>query len=239
MKTNLQQTRRGFTLVELLVVIVIIASLAALSSPLVFRQVKRAAEAQALSNARQIGFALFEFQNDYGSYPSAATLTQLNEVFPSETIRGAAGTDSNGYFKQLFQAGLSQSEEIFFAKAQGVLKPDGDISTDARALAAGEVGFGYILDGVEGLSTAGNPSRPVIATPLAVGSTTEFDGDPFNKKAVVLRIDNSALSVNIRVPAGSTENKGAAILGGQDLLSSTNPIWSGGSPGIRAQLKKK
>jgi prepilin-type N-terminal cleavage/methylation domain-containing protein len=234
MKTNIK-VKRGFTLVELLVVIVIIAALAALSSPMVFRQVKRAAEAQALSNARQIGIALFEFQDDYGTYPSAATLLQVQEAFPDETIKGAAGTDSNGFFKQLFQVGLTQSEDIFFAKAKGIVKPDGDISTSAKALGPGEVGFGYILDG---LGTAGNPSRPVIATPLVQDSITEFDGDPFNRKAVVLRIDNSVISVNIRVASGSTVNKGPAIIGGQSLLGASNPIWNGGAPEIKGPLKK-
>lgn len=67
MKTNVK-TRRGFTLVELLVVIVIIASLAGLTAPMVIRQRKKADQTEATNNARQIGLALLEFENDYGSY---------------------------------------------------------------------------------------------------------------------------------------------------------------------------
>ena len=67
MKTNVQTTRRGFTLVELLVVIVIIASLAGLTAPMVIRQRKKADQTEAVSNSRQIGIAMLEFDNDYGS----------------------------------------------------------------------------------------------------------------------------------------------------------------------------
>jgi prepilin-type N-terminal cleavage/methylation domain-containing protein len=237
MKTNVQQTRRGFTLVELLVVIVIIASLAGLTAPMVIRQRKKADQTEATNNARQIGLAMLEFENDYGSYPSAATLEQINESFADSQIKGQAGNDSNGFFKQLFQAGLTQSEAMFYAKAKGTIKPDGDISSDANALEAGEVGFGYILDGVNGLSSAGNPARAVVATPVADGSTTLFDGDPFDRKAVILRIDNSVSSVNIRVGTNA-DNQGPAIVGGQDLLSSTNPVWGSGTPTLVAPLKR-
>jgi prepilin-type N-terminal cleavage/methylation domain-containing protein len=235
MKTNVQTTRRGFTLVELLVVIVIIASLAGLTAPMVIRQRKKADQTEAVSNARQIGIAMLEFDNDYGSYPGKLTLDQVIENFPDEVIKGEAGSDSNGYFKQLMQAGLTQSEAIFYAKAKGTRKPDGKIKTNTDALSAGEVGFGYITDGDEGMSSAGNPARAVCVTPLSPTDTGKFDGDPFDKKAVILRIDNSATSVNIRVASGSTT--GDAIVGGASLLATSNDIWGSSVPTVRAPKK--
>lgn len=236
MKTNVHN-KRGFTLVELLVVIVIIASLAGLTAPMVIRQRKKADQTEAVSNARQIGFAMLEFESDYGSYPDASTLTELTETFPTPQVTGTAGPSSNGYFKQLMHAGITESEQMFYAKAKGTRKPDGDISSNTEALAAGEVGFGYILDVSDGLSTAGNPARPFVATPLVPGSTTLFDGDPFDKKAVILRVDNSATSVNISVAAGG-DNSGPAIVGGASLLATTNPIWGSTVPTMAGPLER-
>ena len=239
MKTNLQ-TRRGFTLVELLVVIVIIASLAGLTAPMVIRQRKKADQTEAVSNARQIGLALFEFENEFGTFPGASTLTDLNAAgspYATATIKGAAGTDSNGYFKQLMQAGMTQSESMFYAKTPFSKKPDGDISTDQQALDDGEVGFGYITGaGNEGMSTAGNPARVIAATPL-VQDGSAFDTEPFDRNAVILKIDNSASSVKI-VPASPDATTGPAIVGGVDLMSASNNIWGSTVPAMKAPLPK-
>lgn len=229
MKTNLQ-THRGFTLVELLVVIVIIASLAGLTAPMVIRQRKKADQTQAISNARQIGLALMEFDNDYGSFPGALALAQLDTT---STITGTAGSDSNGYFRMLMQAGLTQSEEMFYAKAQRTIKPDGNITSNAVALAAGEVGFGYITVGSEGLSSAGNPARPLVISPLTPSATT-LDPVPFDKNLVALRGDNSAVSLKMRVASGATV--GTVTQAGQDLFASANPIWSGTTPRINSPI---
>lgn len=232
---NKQIKRRGFTLVELLVVIVIIASLAGLTAPMVIRQRKKADQTEATSNARQIGLAMLEFENDYGRYPDASTLQELNTIFTNATVQGAAGNDSNGYFKQLFQSDITQSEAMFYAKTGSTIKPDGDISSDGVTLEAGEVGFGYITNAANGLTSAGNPARVIVATPIAPGGT-EFTGDPFDRKAVILKIDNSVSSVNIRV-SDDAANTGNAIVGGNDLLSAQNPIWGSATPTMRAPLE--
>lgn len=227
MKTN-PKYKRGFTLVELLVVIVIIASLAALSTPMIMGQLKKAARTQATSNAKQIGIAMFTFEQDYGSYPDSVTLEDLTEAFPDATITGEAGTDSNGYFKQLLHAGIAPSEEIFYAKAAGTKEPDGDISTAEKALEEREVGFGYIMDGDSGMSTAGNPSRVIVVTPLAENGT-DFDADPFDKQAVVLKIDQSVTNIPIRPAQGAST--GPAIIGNKPLLEAE--FWGDAEPTIK------
>lgn len=196
MKTN--NTRlRGFTLVELLVVIVIIAALAGLSAPMILRQQKAAARTQAISNSKQVGLALLEFDQEFGSFPDDNTAKDMQENSVT-TLTPLSGNSSNDYFRQIIGYGV-QSEKIFYAKTQYTNEPD-DVITQGKALENGEVGFGYVMLGQgNGQNTAGNPGRPVLVTPLLdANSNWQFDPDPFGAKAVILRIDNSAEAPLIR-----------------------------------------
>ena len=217
MKTNVQTKRRGFTLVELLVVIVIIASLAGLTAPMVIRQRKKADQTEAVSNAKQIGLAMLEFDNDYGSYPGTTSLSQLETGGP---VIGTATGSSNNFFKMFFQAGLTQSEAMFYCKAKGTKKPDDNASSTTTALAGGEVGFGYATEGTEGYASSGNPARPLVMAPLLVGggSAATFDPAPFDKNAVLLRGDNSVISLKIK-----TDNTVAQGTG----TNAVNPFTAG------------
>jgi prepilin-type N-terminal cleavage/methylation domain-containing protein len=227
MKTK-STLRQGFTLVELLVVIVIIASLAALSAPMIMGQVKKAAKAEAISNSKQIGLAMFEFDSDYGSYPDGDTFTQVNDAFPDAEVKApASASDSNSFFLQLFQAGIVKSEEIFYAKADGIIKGDGDISSSTEALAANENGFGYVMNGTDAYSSSGNTSRVLLVTPLVKGSD-DFDVNPFGGIAVVFKVDNSVSALKIRAADG--EESGPAIIAGDDFLKAK--FWGTTTPTI-------
>jgi len=226
MKTNVQTTRRGFTLVELLVVIVIIASLAGLTAPMVIRQRKKADQTEATSNARQIGFAMFEFETEYGTFPDADTEA---EVLNEKGFTLGSGS-SNAFFRQLFAADITQSETMFYAKsAYSRTKPDGNIQP-ASCLEPGEVGFAYLMDGTAGLSTAGNPARVIVAAPLLTGGT-DFDPDPYDSKAVVLRIDNSVTSLTI-----NSENQAVLTKDGQNSKTLTetgnDTVWGSGTTAV-------
>jgi prepilin-type N-terminal cleavage/methylation domain-containing protein len=218
MKTN-NRTRRGFTLVELLVVIVIIAALAGLTAPMVIRQRKKADQTEAISNARQIGLALFEFENEYGSYPDSTTATSVTDATGSPLT--LTGTTSNDYFRQLLAGNFTQSERMFYAKIPSAKKPDDNISGQ-EAMKQGEVGFAYMLKGNAAFSAAGNPSRPLVVTPLLNNATTgTFDPEPFDSKAIILRMDNSATSVNIK--ADKTINLGGTNSG--LLTKGLDTVW--------------
>ncbi len=114
MKMN-HKTRSGFTLVELLVVIVIIAALAGLTAPQVIRMKKKGDLAEATNNARQIGLALAQFDADVGGYPDDTTVAAVNNL-AGDTTGTLSGGDSNAYFRQLIKAGVTDSEQPFFAK---------------------------------------------------------------------------------------------------------------------------
>lgn len=60
-----KQSKSGFTLIELLVVIVIIALLAAILFPVFAKARERARQTTCLSNIKQIGLALTQYQGDY------------------------------------------------------------------------------------------------------------------------------------------------------------------------------
>jgi general secretion pathway protein G len=62
--------RIGFTLIEILVVIVVISVLATLVAPNVFRHVGTAKDATARSQIEMLGAALDAYRLDYGRYPS-------------------------------------------------------------------------------------------------------------------------------------------------------------------------
>jgi prepilin-type N-terminal cleavage/methylation domain-containing protein len=217
MKSNYKPTR-GFTLVELLVVIVIIAALAGLTAPMVIRQRKKADQTEAVSNARQIHMALFEFDNEYSSFPDATTLTAVKEATDSP-LTSVTGTTSNDYFRQILAAGIG-NEKMFYAKTADSKKPDDIFNTAAKALDAGECGFGYMMDGNSAFSSSSNSGRPLAVTPLAKGSAEFFDPEPFDKKAVILRIDGSASSLTINA------GKRVAMGGGKTLLQNgEDTVW--------------
>jgi prepilin-type N-terminal cleavage/methylation domain-containing protein len=204
MKTN-NQMRRGFTLVELLVVIVIIAALAGLTAPMVIRQRKKADQTEAVNNARQIGMALFEFENEYGTFPDDDTATAVKDATDTTLVSGALANDR---FRQLIRAGIAQSEAMFYAKTAFTQKPDGILDQDTKALSKGEVGFGILMDATKGLSAAGNPSRPIIAAPFKVAMDGTFDSDFYDGKAVILKLDNSVTSLPIVKTTGNVKING-------------------------------
>jgi prepilin-type N-terminal cleavage/methylation domain-containing protein len=235
MKINRKTTRRGFTLVELLVVIAIIATLAGIGVPVIISQQKKGARTEAISNAKQIGMALFNFDQDYGSYPSAATGTEVNTNNPDAGLTFGT-TTSNDYFRQLIAAGYIDSEKPFYAKAPYTKKPDNAMQTE-KALAAGEVGFAYIMaTTTEPLSSSGNSGRPLLVAAVYNGLTDgTFDPDIYDKKAVVFRIDNSAAVESVR-----PSDKKVIVGGGKTLMQGgdKDSVWGTDiTPVLKAPLK--
>jgi len=233
MKTTIKR-RQGFTLVELLVVIIIIASLAALSAPMLIRNRRKADMITATSNAKQIGLALFDFDSQYSSYPDATTAAAVTAATNSPLT--LTGSSSNDMFRQLIAAGISQSEEMFYAKTPYTKKADNVYNSAGTALAAGENGFGYLMNGTVGFSSSGNPSRPIAVSPLFNAATDgTFDPDPFDTKGIVLRIDNSAVTYTIR-----TTDKKLVIQGAKTLLDTgADTVWdTTATPTILAPTKK-
>lgn len=173
-------------------------------------------QTEAVNNARQIGMALFEFQEKYGRMPDVTTIALVKQDTATDLNLGTKS--SNDFFRQLMAVAITQSEPMFYAKIAGTHKPDG-IFTKAEALKKGECGFTYFT----GALKTDNLGRPIMVTPMIPG-THQFDPKPFNGKAVILKADNSVTSLPIIIKTGHV------MVGGLDLMDPSNPIWDGHPP---------
>jgi len=177
----------------------------------------RSDQTEAVSNARQIGMALFEFQQEYGSLPDGGTIAK---------VRQKTGVDlkpdpkfSNCFFRQLFASGIANGEMMFYAHCVGARRPD-NLLAGTGALEKTECGFTYFL----GAITTSNPLRPLVVTPMIPG-TDRFDPNPFGGKAVMLRADNTVMSYKI-------DKHGHVLIDDRNLMDPHHPIWDGQAPVI-------
>ena len=190
-----------------------------LLSPIFFvrRPHHRGDQTEAISNARQIRLALFEFQEEYGKFPDDTTIIPVQSKTGSLLPMGTK--TSNDFFRQLFAADMTQSEAMFYSKIDGTRKPDRIIDS-SHLLAKGECGFTYFL----GAKNSDNPRRPLLVTPMIPG-TDRFDPKRFNGKAVILRLDQSVTSLRI-------DKDGHILVDGRNMMDPLHPIWDGHPPWI-------
>lgn len=180
--------------------------------PAILRQRVKAMQTHAVSNSRQLGMCLFEFESEYGKFPDASTIAAVKAK--SGSLLPLGTKTSNDYFRQLIASGIAQNEQFFYADIAKVRKPDG-LMDPSHAIGKGECGYSYL----SGLSSQGNPSRPIVVTPLIPG-TNRSDPKPFEGKAVILKMDNSVTSLPI-------DKEGHVFIAGKNLFDPLNPIWEG------------
>jgi len=189
-------------------------------APYMLYGAKKVPDLQAISNARQIGLTLFDFDADYGRFPDASTIAAVKAATGSTW--DLKDRTSNDLFKQLIVSGITNSEEIFYARVPGARRPDNVIISEDRTLISGECGFAYIA----GATGKCDPMRPLAVTPLIPG-TFKFDPEPFDGRAIILKADNSVVSYPIR-------KDGTVIApGGKDLFDSSQPYWKGAPPDVK------
>lgn len=220
MKISRKNINKGFTLVELLVVIAIIAALAAMATPVIMKQQKKAAMTTATNNAKQVFLLMVEFDNDFGAFPNDDTAEA------DEDLNGYVGPNSNDYLGQFLAGGYVKSEEIFYAKAGSSTnkKPDNDFSSKQKTLEAGECGFAYVIN----QSVSDNTGRPILMAPMD-GNGETFKMDPYDGKCVALRIDGSVQQYRL-----SKKSQKANIGAGRTLFDTgEDTVW--GTDGFSTQ----
>jgi hypothetical protein len=185
---------------------------------------KRADDTEAIGNARQIGLALYEFEQAYGRFPDESTILRVKEIDSANTIP-LGKSSSNDFFRQLIAAEVVQGERMFYAFSPRTRKAD-DVFDGAKALAKGECAFAY----VSGLSSEGNPAgTPIVLFPMVPGKLL-FDyklcKKYYNGAAVILRLDN----IVTRYPV---DKSGRVWIDGKDLFDPTQPFWNGKVPDVK------
>ena len=195
---------------------VVILALIGLTQPMILRSHKAAERTEAISNAKQVGLALLEFDQEFGSFPDETTRELV--LAKKETELDLSGVSSNAMLRQLVAYGV-RSEDIFYCEHRVLPthRPDNRMGK-GQALAAGEVGFAYVV----GLNSSSNPELPVLCASM-IPETLQFDFSSLQQRAVVLRVDNTAKVLRIR------EEDGMVTYGGGELMLDTNNgLWPDG-----------
>ena len=180
---NVKKTKdSGFTLIEMLVVIAIIALLAAILVPTVTNALDNANRTRSLSNGRGIYQAIFAAHLETINFPPEVS------VWPSSTRTNTPDTDSTMYFRRLIQ--------------DDILSPDFGLFSASGFPAARELtGFSAdnntwkVTDGATNSSTSQLPfliTRNLTETRLelpvqdATNDVIEPSGDPYDDRALVV-----------------------------------------------------
>ena len=207
------------------IVSVLLILFGVLLAPTLIRCRKKADSTEAVSNARQICLALFEFQTEYGKFPDTETVAAVRLKTESDLSLG--GVSSNDFFRQLLATGIAQSETMFYAKADWTRKPDNNF-VRGEALITGECGFTYFL----GAGPTDNPKRPLVVTPMIPGTDRFEKLKGFDGRCIILRMDDSVSSLPI-------DKDGHVLIDGRNMMDPHHPIWDGHAPTIAwPDLKK-
>ncbi len=187
--------------------------------PMVKRQRIKANQTSAVSSLRGVGFALYEFESEYGRFPDATTASKIKQK--TGTRLTLSDRTSNDIFVQLLASELLFTETVFNTHSGTSRKPDENWSSDDTALEHGETGFAFI----SGLSSKDNPSCPIVFGPVIPGTKT-IDMKSFDGKAVILDVSGSIRSTTI-------DSSGRIMINGFGILDPQNPLWNGKAPDVK------
>ena len=191
---NISITRKGLSLLEVLVIIGLVIVLCSIAMPCFNCQGIKAFQTKALSNAKQIGFACRTFAVDHdGQYPGCA-------VIDGTTSTAQISDYSNNAFNQLFPLYLMTIQVFYQSKSAWtpthLPDPDmGKISTANPPLPAGSNEWAYVV----GLRDKSDSTFPLIANGFAdlkrhayTGNQSERGGVWKGRQAIVIFRDDSA-----------------------------------------------
>lgn len=212
----MSRPRRGFTLVELLVVIGIIAVLIGILLPALNKARRAAATTQCASNMRQIAQAMIMYNNANKGHMMPCTAGVISGVFPigwwwpNELVRGKYISAPSLYA----HPGSSTSEKRFpnssvFKCPEGVDEGDlaggqGDYPTDAK-----NNGYVTVNDSQNATDGLGIASWYMLASRTQTGKASTPNSPGTNgfpsgaRQAPFVQFNSSAVAADINLPANT------------------------------------
>lgn len=100
----MRKAKRGFTLIELIIVIVILGILAVVALPKYFANIERARKAEALSTMRAIREGILGYYSAQGAYPGANTWPIVVNIGGDEIFN--LGQPTSPYFTYSFTSAV-------------------------------------------------------------------------------------------------------------------------------------
>lgn len=160
--TTLKSRRRGFSLIELLVVVAIVAILVALLLPAIQKVREAAARSQCSSNLHQIGVAVHNFQTTTGRFPADYTPTQFDEF-----VDGNPGAFSLAYNACPSRQSLSQGDYFMPLQGRGLVVDGATRTGDGVADTTPE----EIVDGLSNTILVGERAMTPSSSTITYGPT--------------------------------------------------------------------
>ena len=159
---------RGFTLVELLVVVAVVAILAALLLPALASAKERSKGAACLSNLRQIGLAIRAYADDSSGNipfgPKAAPFTSAFDLYPSTgapTSLISLGSGAPAALGLMLQSYLASQPKVLFCPGSDQFV-NGDAQLAQVGLSQAQCGYYYRHAG--NTSLFDNSASPFVPT---------------------------------------------------------------------------
>jgi len=183
--------RKGFSIIELVIVLFILAVLVGLTVPAALRVQLKGAQMKDLNNGKQIylGLKLFSTDND-GRFPWA----DYDASIGGPAASGATVSNANTAYQNICPQYIKPRATFYAAKSVWTPNvPDENAATMPLTL-PGDNAYAY----VPGLNSNSNPSFPLIADafsnkPGVYSKTRGEKGSIWNgKTALVVRVDGSA-----------------------------------------------